>query len=155
MEKKLYHRGAILTLYDELDNGAGVYCSRQGEDGAALILFCTEDHLADAYIPGVWWISHEGCSDEQLTTYSDYLRRHNRELCHFALDLFFDTSVDVDLKLPPDVALQIIGSAADYGESPQRYFLRAFRGFIKDLREQKSKVRAVVRPQGTDTDGTK
>jgi len=110
MEKKLYHRGAALTLYDELDDGTGGHCSRQEEDGAALVLFYMKNHLADAYIPGVWWISHEGCSDEELTTYGDYLRRHNRELCHFALDIFFDTGMDVDLKLPPDVAPQIMAS---------------------------------------------
>lgn len=41
--------------------------------------------------------------------------------------IFFDTSVDVDFRLQLDAALQIIDIAADYSESPQRYFLHVFR----------------------------
>ena len=138
MEKKLYHRGRTLELYAEPDGATGVYCSQLGSDGTALVLFCSENKLVDAFIPGIWWMSHKDHTEEETNTYTNYLREHDRDLCHFALDLFFDHSAEVTLKVSPSIVLQATVRAAGHDESPQRYLLRTFREFIaEDIRESK------------------
>lgn len=49
MEKKLHHHGTALTLYDELGNGAVVYCFQSESDSAMFVLLHTANHRSYLY----------------------------------------------------------------------------------------------------------
>ena len=59
IEQKLFHHGTALMLYDNLDNGAGVYVSSQ-EATARCLFCCTRQIIAGTYIPSVWLILTQG-----------------------------------------------------------------------------------------------
>lgn len=77
-----------------------------------------------AYLPGYYAVNTEGFSDEECAAYRAYLAEHERPICHFALDRYFEFSKSVTFSLDAESMRYVSEGCRQFGDAPQRYFAR-------------------------------